>query len=257
VNNTENIPDVVFLVTGQSNSQGWGGFYEHDHPKDQMDSGIFSWNIDERVWEIANMEKHMGTKPPYNQCFAFHFAKMYRNKYPKTKVGLIVSGLGGQSIARWTQHDSKIPVSKHDWKSDTGDLYDSSILCSKEALTTCKKKEIDAVLWHQGETDWDENSEYYKIRLRNMIVNYRIDIGTTDTPFIAGELIKAHPFTSKQNTVLRELNDLSDKNTRCAYTKNLEHAPGDFLHFNTESHREMGELYFDQYMITQYWKRIT
>lgn len=252
VNNTTYVPDVVFLVTGQSNSQGWGGLYEPFNPEDESDNRIFGWNMEENAWVIFDLEKPIGTKPIGLQCFAFHFAKQYLKAFPDKKIGFVVNGLGGQAICRWTKpHGVSVPsVDMH--KEDVGDLYDDSVHCVNMALKNAGVDKIDGVLWHQGEADYLESYEYYTERLEKVISQYREEpFGHKDLAFIAGELIHNSDewAYNKQNFVLQTLNDNEDKFVRCASTKHLPANGDDLVHFATESHRMMGRLYYDQYKI--------
>lgn len=246
VNRHDNTPDVVFLVTGQSNSQGTGGFFEPHSHDDAMDDNILSWNIKDKSWDVASLERTMGTKPLLSQCFGFHFAKKYIKRFPNTKIGLVVCGAPGQSICRWSHVE--YPKSANN-KRDTGDIFDKTVLFLKEALEKSKTRTVESILWHQGESDYNETNEYYRNRLRHVVGEYRRTFGK-NVVFIGGEVLKCGN-THKQNAVLRELNHNNDVYTRCAFSKNLDHC-GDKLHFNTQSHRDLGDMYFEQYMITQY-----
>lgn len=248
INRHEHIPDVIFLVTGQSNSQGTGGHFESWNSDDNMNDNILAWNSNAKSWDVANLERYMGTKPLHNQCFAFHFAKKYIKRYPKRKIGLIICGAPGQSISRWSH--IHLPKS-YIYKLDTGDIFDQSVMYTKEALQKSNTKKLEGILWHQGESDFNESHEYYRTRLISIILEYR-RLFNDDTLFIAGELLKYND-TFKQNVVLRELNHNKDMFSRCAFSKNLEHC-GDELHFSTHAHRELGDMYFEQYMIIQYMK---
>ena len=246
VNRHEHVPDVVFLVTGQSNSQGTGGYYDPNNEDDQMDENILSWNIHDKSWDIASLERYMGTKPLNAQCFAFHFAKKYIKRFPQRKVGLVVCGAPGQSICRWSH--TEYPRSTNG-KKDIGDIFDKSVLYMKEALKKSKANRVEGVLWHQSESDFNETHEYYRHRLKHVITEYR-RMFNKDLAFIAGEVLRCND-TDKQNVVLRELNHNNDMLTRCAFSKNLPHC-GDELHFSTQAHRDLGDMYFEQYMISQY-----
>jgi hypothetical protein len=246
VNRHEHIPDIVFLVTGQSNSQGTGGYYDPHDEDDHMDENILSWNIHDKSWDVASLERYMGTKPLNSQCFAFHFAKKYIKRFPHKKIGLVVCGAPGQSICRWSHIE--YPRSTNS-KKDIGDIFDKSVLYMKEALKKSKANRLEGVLWHQGESDYNESHEYYRNRLKHVVTEYR-RMFNKEIVFIVGEVLKCND-TYKQNTVLRELNHNNDMLTRCAFSKNLEHC-GDELHFSTQAHRDLGDMYFEQYMITQY-----
>lgn len=258
VNNTTYVPDIVFLVTGQSNSQGWGGLYDPYNPEDESDNRIFGWNMEENAWVIFDLEKPIGTKPLGLQCFAFHFAKQYLKTFPDKKIGFIVNGLGGQAICNWTKPDDRLRLkdgfqsSVDSNKQDVGELYDDSVKSINMALLNADVDKIDGVLWHQGEADYLESYEYYRQRLYHIIDQYRHEeFGHDDLTFIAGELIHNHDdwAYNKQNVVLQELNDNDDKYIRCATTKHLPANGEDLVHFSTESHRMMGSLYYDQYKI--------
>lgn len=252
VNNTTYVPDIVFLVTGQSNSQGWGGLYEPHNPEDDSDNRIFGWNMEENSWVIFDLEKPIGTKPIGLQCFAFHFAKQYLKTFPDRKIGFVVSGLGGQAICRWTKPNKAFHKSIDINKEDLGDLYDDSVKSVKMALRNAGVDKIDGVLWHQGEADYLESHEYYNERLQIVIDQYRNEpFGHKELIFIAGELIHNSDewAYNKQNAILRTLNDNQDKFIRCANTKHLPANGDDLVHFATESHRAMGSLYYDQYKI--------
>jgi len=240
------IPDIVFLVSGQSNSVGTGGYYEPLNADDQMHENILSWNMNDKSWDIANLERHMGTKPLLNQCFAFHFAKKFIARFPNKKIGIVICGAPGQSISRWSK--TQLPKSTNE-KKDSGDIFDKTIVSIKEALAKSNTTKVEGILWHQGESDYDETHEYYRRRLINIISEYRRQLNS-DTVFIAGELLRLNS-TWKQNVVLRELNHNKDRLARCAFSKNLTHC-GDELHFSTQSHRDLGDMYFEQYMIIQY-----
>ena len=258
VNNTTYNPNVVFLVTGQSNSQGWGGVYEQHNPDDGSNENIYAWNLEEQAWVIFDMEKPMGTKPVALQSFAFHFAKKYISEHKGVKVGLIISGLAGQAICKWTKQNSDYNVLKFKSidtkKLDTGELYDESVMSISQSLKAANLQKLSGILWHQGEGDYLESYDYYKSRLYNVINQYRSEkFGTPTTPFIAGELIYNNDLWQykKQNEVLCELNDHTDVYIRCAHTMYLPSNINDLVHFSTQSHRAMGHLYYQQWKIIE------
>ena len=247
INRHKHVPDVVFLVTGQSNSQGTGGYYDPIHSDDTTDDNILSWNIQDKSWDVASLERYMGTKPLLSQCYGFHFAKQYIKRFPQRKVGLVVCGSPGQSICRWSH--VTFPRSSN-YKKDVGDIYDKTVLNMFDAISKSNTKQVDGILWHQGESDHNESHTYYRNRLEHVIQEYRRAFGKK-TAFIAGELLKCENGSHKQNDVLRELNHNKDCFSRCTFSKNLEQC-GDNLHFSTQSHRILGDMYFEQYMIIQY-----
>jgi hypothetical protein len=239
VNYVAHIPDFTVLLTGQSNSQGLGGSFEQHSIDDSPSRRILSWNLEETKWEIANLSNKMGSKPAGWQCFAFHFAKQWI-KNNDGKIGIIVFGMSNQHIGRWTFQNLNLPFSQDPSKIDSGDIF---LSCINHINKSTKK--IDAILWHQGESDWYETFTYYHTRLYTVINQYRTFLKDTSLPFIAGQLANTS-HTAAQNHVLSSLNFDIDNNTRCANTESLQ--TYDVQHFNTQSHRTMGRMYYDAYI---------
>tara|TARA_B100001094_G_C18191848_1_gene807842 strand:+ start:130 stop:858 length:729 start_codon:yes stop_codon:yes gene_type:complete len=235
--------DRIFFVTGQSNSQGVGGTVNPFDDRDQIDNRIYSWNMRENKWEIANLFAEIGSKPVCNQCFAFHFAKAYVQQYPTHRVGLIVCGFPSTSISAWTVPSNQVilPPSIHLNKVDTGLFFWNSLQTIYTALQHHQNNHIDGILWHQGENDCYESYEYYYFRIMYIINCYRHYFGMI--PFIVGELLDSW-VTNKQNVVLRYLPVYPL--VRCARSGKCQNT-GDGVHLSTEGHRWMGKEYFNQY----------
>lgn len=227
-------PTVIFLVTGQSNSQGWGGIYEEYNIQDQVDYRILGWNTESNIWSIFNLNNTVGTKPKNMQCFAFHFAKCFLADHPNEIVGIIIHSLGGQCIEKWIYD---------------GEMYNECVCVTKKCLGVSNLRHIHGILWHQGEADYMNTHEYYEHSLNTVINQFRNEYFFNEyIPFIAGELLNNNTY-DKQNRVLEKLNFNGDKYIRCAYTRYLQCNVNDNLHFSTMSHRLMGQLYYDQYKI--------
>lgn len=99
-------PNFIIAVTGQSNSQGFGGRYEIGKTEDQPHERVMGWDANRKEWLIANMmDESLGTadhKYIGTQSFAFHFAKQVAKNDESKIVGVVNYGLGGQPIKRWT-----------------------------------------------------------------------------------------------------------------------------------------------------------
>ena len=243
-------PDIIILVSGQSNSQGWGGIYEHI-PSDDIHPNILGWDTESNLWKVFDLKNSIGTKPKNMQNFAFHFAKRMIIDKPNIKIGIIIHGLGGQPISRWTLPNPNLIPSIDINKKDDGDIYrdivDIVSNCVKITNTYTNTRipsKLHSILWHQGEADYLESFEYYQQRLICLINKFRSEsFCSFNTPFILGELLDNFPY-NKQNFVIDKFNTNSIK---CARTKNLPCNFNDVLHFSTQSHRLMGSLYYDKY----------
>ena len=122
------------------------------------------------------------------------------------------------------------------------------------------KTEFDAVLWHQGETDWqawgtsdptifgDErnNPTYYRDKLNSLIADLRGQTWVKDNAyFICGETAIA-----PVNEVLMGLNNDDDPRTGCVSAEGLSTLSADPVpvHFDGPGLRELGKRYAEMYL---------
>jgi hypothetical protein len=260
------ITDIV-LVTGQSNVTGSQTIY--DPLIDTVDLKVFAYT-DNETWEVADLHQawdidgwHPGNdsiadpkRQPYNN-FAFHFAKTVVERDPSRVVGIIVAGAPGEGILHWDAN---------------GDFYGRIKDKVADALSAHgAKTSIDAVLWHQGETDWliegtsdpdasqsqKVDKTYYPDKLNSLISNLRSESWFSDNkPFICGETKRAD-----LNETLRKLNDDQDSWTGCVPAEDLctREGPEDDdhdgfcteeegTHFNSSGLRKLGERYGNKYL---------
>lgn len=243
--------DLVILLTGQSNALGVGGWCDMADFNDRSDANIYGYNSNTRSWGIFDLRCDIGSKLPQHQCLAFHFAKQYTSSNPHHTVGIIVCGEAGVGICRWIKPQQMLQRSSVN-KCDTGDIYTRSVTMVNTALKFVENSEIDVILWHQGENDFDESTTYYYSRLNTVVSQYRSECFTNENVlFIAGELLHNNDIWAfnRQNIALHCFNEDPDARCRCAKTKNLSSnvAYGDYLHFSSEGHRAMGRRYYETY----------
>lgn len=241
-------PNFIIALTGQSNSQGYGGVYEEDEAADQPHERIRGWNQVTKLWEQADLRNESigaySHKPKNHQSLAFHFAKRLVNKYPDIVVGIINYGVGGRPIAEWDENESGMIYAKH-------------VGIINEALGKLStKKNVDVICWHQGESDWDKPLTYYETALNNVISQYRRQsFCHRETPFIVGQTTQTGVW-QKQNISLLNLNVDDDKYTECVDTGDLKHAEyngqQDPIHFSAESHRILGLRYYKAFIRMQH-----
>ena len=176
------ITDLI-LVTGQSNVRGSQTGY--DPSLDSIDLRVFAYT-DSDDWEVADLHQawdvdgwHPGngsqtdsSRSPYNN-FAFHFAKTVVENDPSRVVGLVIASAPGEGIQHW---DANSPFSQ---------TVESKVLAALSAQGV--KSQIDGIIWHQGETDWQFNGTsdvdatdaersdpiYYPTKLNALINRYR------------------------------------------------------------------------------------
>ena len=203
--------DHIILLTGQSNAMGAGGHYNMYHEDDQPDPRIWGYVSGRDYWTVFDLRLQIGSKKPNNQCMAFHYAKRLLQENPHWQIGIIICGLGGQSICRWVvpykcncSYGHLQPSTfMHYGKHDTGDIYEWSVLMVNCALMHCgAQNKIDTIMWHQGETDFNETCMWYYERLQKLISQYRQNWWfSEDSVFMCGQLYM-NGVTDKMNHVL-------------------------------------------------------
>ncbi len=249
----------VIVVTGQSNVEA--PLTAFDPALDYPDSRVFAftdsgWKVADlhQVWdENAHPGNHSLTNPNQspNNNFVFHFGKSLANTDPDAVPAFIVLAAPGKGIANW------------DFESP---FYLKMRNKISNALAQLPNKDtIDVMLWHQGESDSQyegtsdpdateftdvdsyEYTNYYALKLRNVIQNFRSESwAQPELPFICGET----RVSFRVNRRLIELNDDNDPNTACVYTTDLPYRLSDpsGAHFSAAGLRELGQRYMDAYL---------
>ena len=227
----EDVTDLV-LVTGQSNALGSGTAF--DEFLDAPNNHVMAFT--NNGWEIANLNQiwdlnwfprtHPNTPPSNN--FGFHFGKHVANQAPGRVVGIILLTAPGQPISHWDR-DSQ-------FFNQTRDKV------SRAINELPNKSQLDAILWHQGESDGADRDEYGEA-LYNLIERFRSEpwFGN-DRPFICGETAE-----SPVNRQLARLNSDADEWTACVAAEGLPVLPNT-NHFNAESLRTLGARYGNAYL---------
>ena len=240
------ITDLV-LITGQSNALGSQTAFdpELDSPVDRF------YAYTETGWQLASLRQvwDLGWHPrtaidtdPHNN-FGFHFGKSVVANSNQRVVGIVLVTAPGEGISHW---DSQ------------GFFYNKVRNKALAALDELPQKDsFDAVLWHQGETDWaavgslDTDlagvgvaNDYYSQKLRQLIDNFRNDSWfAPDRPFICGETAR-----SPVNSRLNALNQDSDPWTSCVSGSNLPTYDIEQVHFDAAGLRQLGANYADRYL---------
>ena len=227
----EDVTDLV-LVTGQSNALGAGTSFDEflDAPNNHVmaftDNG---WEIASlnQIWDLNWFPRTDPDTPPSNN-FAFHFAKRVADKAPGRVVGFILLTAPGEPISHWDR-DSRF----------FNDIRDK---VSRAINELPNKSNLDAILWHQGESDGEDRDEY-GTALYDLIDRFRSEPWFGDNlPFICGETVE-----SPVNRQLARLNSDGDEWTACVAAEGLPVLPGT-VHFNAESLRTLGARYGDAYL---------
>lgn len=212
----------LYLLMGQSNMSGCGTVEEEDktaHPRVlRIDPG--------GQWIPAAEPLHFdvearGVGP------GFSFAKEMANADESVMVGLIPCAVGGSPLRMWQKG---------------ADYYNAAVARAREAM---KAGSMKGVLWHQGESDLNDNdAPTYAARFTQMVKDLRADLGVKNLPVVVGTLgdfiVDFSPLTGFLNNALMNVpNEIH--NTACALSTGLKNQ--DAVHFGAEAQRELGRRY--------------
>ncbi len=264
----------LILITGQSNVRASGTQYnaDIDTPHPQVfaftSAGIWEQADLHQAWDINGWQPGNGAlthdnRLPYNN-FALHLGKAIVESDPTRVVGFVMASAPGRGIGHWDPDYVAPPPPEPEEGEEPDDSYDPNapnfyqqVMAKVEQALAAQssKTSIDAIVWHQGETDWqfegtsdgeattDEKSHppYYKEKLEALISNFRAEPDIADDAiFICGETAAA-----PVNARLMALNYDTDFNTSCVRGSDLDTKDG--THFNAKGLREIGLRYGNRY----------
>ena len=109
----------------------------------------------------------------------------------------------------------------------------------------CAAGVIDGILWHQGESDSndEELAKTYEVRLSQMLKDLRMDLGLPNVPVVVGQLgefVKGKYVDVVRAAIQNTPNNVP--NVGYVDSAGLGHK-GDSLHFNTAGEQGMGGRY--------------
>lgn len=162
------------------------------------------------------------------------FADMYVKEH-NVDVGIIPCADGGTCLSQWQVG---------------GLLFDHTCYMAELALRTSN---IVAVLWHQGESDCnEEDCHTYKEKLSVIFEGFRNRLKLNDVPFLVGGLgdflgeYFGNNCFEHINNALKQYAEENDK-TAFVSAQGLGSNP-DKLHFSAQALREFGVRYYNEFI---------
>lgn len=151
--------------------------------------------------------------------------------YFQDSVYLIINARGGAEISQFL-------------KGNNTGYYQSTLDRINQALSSDTLLELEAIIWHQGESDRDKSDSYLS-KFRQLVKDYRTDLNLPDLPFIVGDLGHwNHEYTDIRQ-IIHQLPD-SVANTYLVSTHALKNF--DTHHFNSLAQRRLGRRYALKYL---------
>ena len=160
----------VFIGAGQSNSTNCGGLGSKlpTDGRTTTATGMVA-SFDGKAWRIAN-DPQWGTHDFQTYQLGSFWPAFGDVMYTRFKVpvGVAVTGHGGTSINQWK-------------KGAGSGLYAWTLT----RMNQLGKNGFRAVLWHQGESDYDMQAQLYADGLAKIIGDFRVDAGWDMPWFLA------------------------------------------------------------------------
>jgi len=220
-----------FLLIGQSNMAGRG--FPNEVEKIPND-GIYVQR-NGRWWPMYVPVNPDRVAAGIN--LAESFAYRFRQDHPDDTVGLIACADGGSRLDQWLPGEN---------------IYDNAVMQAKLAMRTST---LCGILWHQGESDCDEDRyPLYEEKCSHILQSLRKDLGMEKVPLMLGGLGSWLEFCPRNDKfknyphVNRALQAMAEKLPACAFVsaEGLGCNP-DFLHFSAKGLRGFGLRYYDAF----------
>lgn len=211
----------LYLLMGQSNMSGCGTLEEDkkSHPRVLRIDPDGQWIPAAEPLHFDGEARGVGP--------GFSFARDMAKADESVTIGLIPCAVGGSPLKMWQKGAGH---------------YNTAVARAKQAMKTGTMK---GALWHQGESDLNDNdAPTYAARFTQMVKDLRADLGVKGLPVVVGTLgdfiTDFSPLTGFLNNVLMNVpNEIP--NTACALSTGLKNQ--DAVHFNAEAQRELGKRY--------------
>lgn len=224
----------VFIMAGQSNMAGRGIVETQDTL------------INERILTINKDYQIIKAKEPIHfyepnlkglDC-GLSFAQTLLKRVDKSVTILIIpTAVGGSSTRQWL--------------GDSVYRNVQLLMNFRQKMELAKTQGIvKGILWHQGESDANTRGiPLYKDNLKKLFGIFRGYANNEKLPILIGELGSYSKTPNEWNTINEIIRQYvaSNENTYLISTNDLKHK-GDFIHFNSEGQRLMGQRMAEAYL---------
>jgi hypothetical protein len=242
---TVNAETKVFLLGGQSNMEGAGGYTGIEtgrgaFPADAACPALYASQPDVQFWSNGWTGLRVGFGNPnwpsrsFGPELSFGYT-LHNSIFPDDDIYLVKVATSSMALA----------PAAHQWTPDgTGWIYNSFAAQAHAAIndlaTHGKSPVVAGMIWMQGESD--STAAYaplYEANLTNFIGKVRSEFGALDMPFVLGR-IDDYPWASDSETVREAQMSVaaSVPNTTCFNTDDLERAY--WGHYGTQGQIDLG-----------------
>jgi hypothetical protein len=235
----------VILVIGQSNATSRG-----------LSRRPVLTSSNERIWQLGRGGVDYAVVPAFEPLmhvtsasdgmgFALPFARYYRDEFldPDREILIIPAANGSTSVARPDGY----------WRPG-GQGYQDVHARLTSALHPYRDARLVAILWHQGESDWNSDQQEYRRLTTELLTTIRDEFDPSgEVPIVLGELAKSFQRTTLAGPVGASIKQLADTIPHAGLAlseglltrgETLNDENGDLTHFNSNSQLEFGKRYF-------------
>ncbi|MFK8038350.1 MAG: sialate O-acetylesterase [Crocinitomicaceae bacterium] len=236
----------VIVVAGQSNTHYGLGY---DSSIDGPDTRILQFGRhDIRDYKIVQAVQPLDhhTRVLNAIGFAMTFAKLYLNSYVpnEEKILIIPCGKAGSSFI------------KNNWRIG-GNLYNDLIERVTYVQSVYPNSELKAILWHQGESDSENN--HYQEELDKFIEEVRKRLGNEKLPFILGGMVPYWVANDSATQIIQNILENTPErhsyvgyaNPYTPFTIEKDSNSVNQLHYDAKGLRELGKRYYSIYQTIQ------
>ncbi|MDB5201169.1 MAG: hypothetical protein JWQ27_578 [Ferruginibacter sp.] len=234
------IKRAVFLA-GQSNTH-YGSGSPQNLPDmtgknlSQLGRGALELQVIPLTYYGAYHYTRQTDKISFGSVFLNYYYDSLQAQYPGRKIELLLVPCGAGNSA-WSA--SQYP--SNSWRTDAEYFRDVT-----ERIKWVKNNgyQIDAFLWHQGETDALDNTLNYKDLLKNFIRSIRDYSGNDSLPFILGQMVQSWVGgDATRNSFQNIINDIPNEVPFTYTVSSAGLTTADVIHFDANAHVELGRRY--------------
>lgn len=220
--------DPLYIIgLGQSNMTGWApldsGFVTDSNVKVWSSESNDAWE----TWDLAADPRQTNSTPLGYDCWAWWFAKRLADSTGR-EVRVLMAASGNTGVTSF--------------HSPSGSNYLK--LTVQLALAGIPSDGVAALLWHQGEYDWNQTVGWYATEFATMRADMEaLAAIPTRCPMIIGEMANG-TYASTQNGFFDTLlDDDTGKYYVMGGTRLLAQLAEGDVHFSSESLRRIGSHY--------------
>jgi hypothetical protein len=236
----------LFILVGQSNMSGFSPM-----PKDP-------WTINENITFMVQFDcerldqtkdEWLPAQPPLHGCqwatnglglgLADYFGVALAEAWPDAQIGLIPNAIPGVTIDIFMKGGTPY--------QGLPDGYTSAYTLLVDRVKEAQKiGRVRAILFHQGESDWNKGmADTWLGKVATLVADLRTDLALTESvPFIAGEI----PPEGNYDGINVEVAKIPDTIPNSAIVSAQGTHVADVAHFDTESAQLMGERYAETFL---------